>query len=586
MLQDSEKLLNWLKSIKFDEYYTLFQNAAYDLQTISRMTPEDLTAIGITKPEQRRRLKNEINRLNIEDGIPNYWPTGLDEWLELIRLTDYVKKLKEQGYTTLEKIVDVDVEDLEEIGIKKLGHQKRIMLAIKKLQSLAKGSSSNNTNGSNTLTSGQLNHYSSASSLQSSVNLNSSLNSLNSSHSTTSKSSSLMHNNLYLPLQSQPIYQTFQEVAIYTNRQNSTKGVSPDGQNGSNVNSVNSSVNSSASIAGLIQHQQQNGTPTTPELKTFQQISTASNTNSNTSNTISLQPDQLSISSSSNSLVSSLNNSSNSAMNLPPLLNGQYAYLSNGNLNSYHQLINGHHHPQLINGQINGQIINGQFISNGQIAQLTHHPQMIINRGRSMESLSHGQQIVEPIYGVRQIVIGQATTAIVDGQTVQVIYANNNHLQHQQQQNQNEMYLIYNNDMDGTATLNRPKNLIKNRPVAKIAAKTRDLNGLTDSNGGLIGGDNINEQKLLANQQIYGNLNGGSNYNGVMNNTVIANNMINANLNNQYAQYMDNTIYENNVYIQEQQKLTNNGNNVGLQDRNSYIYATLKRGKKNTATNT
>lgn len=39
-MTESEKLLNWLKSIKFDEYFTLFQNAAYDLQTVTRMTPE------------------------------------------------------------------------------------------------------------------------------------------------------------------------------------------------------------------------------------------------------------------------------------------------------------------------------------------------------------------------------------------------------------------------------------------------------------------------------------------------------------------------------------------------------------------
>ena len=124
-------------------------------------------------------------------------------------------------------------------------------------------------------------------------------------------------------------------------------------------------------------------------------------------------------------------------MNLPPLLlNGQYGYLSNGNVNSYHQLINGTHHPQIINGQlVNGQLINGQLISNNLVTngQLSHPQVMMINRGRSMESLPHAQQIAEPIYGVRQIVNGQSTTAIVDGQTVQVIYANGNHLQQQQQ---------------------------------------------------------------------------------------------------------------------------------------------------------
>lgn len=516
------------------------------------------------------------------------------------------------------------------------------MLAIKKLQSLAKGSNNNKTtsNGFNT---GQLNHYSSASSLQSSTNLNSSLNSLNSTHSTASKSSSLLHTNLYLPLQTQPIYgihtghQTYQEVPINTNR-NSTKlnnssNVSPDGQCLSN----NTSVNSNMSIGGLInQNGNTNGTtPTTPELKTFQQLSTSSATNS-TSTISNAQPNSHenhhqafltngngSISSSSNSLASSLNNSSNSALNLPPLLinnqHQQYAYI-NG------QLVNTSGQSQLVNGQpqiINGQIINGQLVNTG--LQLTNHQLnghhlinnsqlnqlptqvMMVSRGRSLESLAHHHEprgsepiyeVRQPIYDVRQIVNGQTAISVIDGQPVQVIYANANQVQNQmqnqdqktntiylqpQQQNPNEMYLFLNNDMDGTATLNRPKNLIKNRPIAKIAAKTRDLNGMTDGN--LID-DNISEQKqaILANQQIYGNfpLNGNHHQNvSLMNNNVITNNMINTNLNNGYASYLDNNaqqqIYENNAYIQ-QQKLINGNNN--LQERNSYIYATLKRNKK------
>ena len=501
-----------------------------------------------------------------------------------------------------------------------IGHQKRIMLAIKKLQSLAKGSSSSNTNGGN---SNHLNHYSSASSLQSSTNLNSSLNSLNSSHSTTSKSSSLLHANLYLPLQTQPIYgvhaghQTYQEVAINTNR-NSTKlnGTSPDGV------SNNTSVNSSLSLGGLIGNS--NGTPTTPELKTFQQLSTGSTTSSTvTSTTVHPSHHQLisehlngSIGSSSNSLASSLNNSSNSAsVNLPPLLvtsnghhlvngtvNGQptYAYL-NGNLNGNHAtLINGAQIGQM-GAQINGQIVNGQhhLINGNRIASSTQLNQMppqvvMVSRGRSMESLPHHP---EPIYGVsRQMLNGQTAIATVDGQQmpVQVIYANANQLQatdangqtiYLQPQTTNEMYLILNNDMDGTATLNRPKNLTKNRPVAKIAAKTRELNGMTDQNGQL--DDNISEQKqaLLANQQIYGNLQSlnGANYPNGMSNTVIVNNMINANLNNgQLAFVPDQQIYESSAFLQ--QKLANgmaNGMaNGALQDRNSYIYATLKRSKK------
>lgn len=36
----------WLTELQFEEYFTLFASAGYDLATITRMTPEDLTAIG------------------------------------------------------------------------------------------------------------------------------------------------------------------------------------------------------------------------------------------------------------------------------------------------------------------------------------------------------------------------------------------------------------------------------------------------------------------------------------------------------------------------------------------------------------
>ena len=37
---------------------------------------QDLTAIGITKPAHRKRLKAEIARLHIHDGIPDFCPVG------------------------------------------------------------------------------------------------------------------------------------------------------------------------------------------------------------------------------------------------------------------------------------------------------------------------------------------------------------------------------------------------------------------------------------------------------------------------------------------------------------------------------
>ncbi|XP_003748269.1 caskin-2-like [Galendromus occidentalis] len=132
--KDQEVLAMWLKNLHFEEYLPLFVNSGYDMPTISRMTPEDLTAIGITRPQHRRKLKQEISKLNISDGIPDYKPDNLLLWLKLLRLDQYAPALTGQGYTTIDKVAELTWEDLEEIGIQKLGHQKKLMLAIKKVK--------------------------------------------------------------------------------------------------------------------------------------------------------------------------------------------------------------------------------------------------------------------------------------------------------------------------------------------------------------------------------------------------------------------------------------------------------------------
>ncbi|XP_076305649.1 uncharacterized protein LOC143222691 isoform X2 [Tachypleus tridentatus] len=138
-IPDKDILQAWLISLHFEDYFQLFVRAGYDMPTISRMTPEDLTAIGIKKPTHRRRLKAEIDRLNITDGLPEYKPDTLLEWLQLLRLEEYYKTLYRQGYNTVDRVTELTWEDLEEIGIQKLGHQKKIMLAIKRVKDINSG---------------------------------------------------------------------------------------------------------------------------------------------------------------------------------------------------------------------------------------------------------------------------------------------------------------------------------------------------------------------------------------------------------------------------------------------------------------
>ncbi|XP_042360420.1 caskin-2-like isoform X3 [Plectropomus leopardus] len=134
--KDAEAIYQWLSEFQLQQYTGNFINAGYDVPTISRMTPEDLTAIGVTKPGHRKKISIEINNLNIPEWLPEYIPSDLGEWLSAIGLPQYHKKLSENGYDSISIVKDLTWEDLQEIGITKLGHQKKLMLAVKKLSDI------------------------------------------------------------------------------------------------------------------------------------------------------------------------------------------------------------------------------------------------------------------------------------------------------------------------------------------------------------------------------------------------------------------------------------------------------------------
>ncbi|XP_058809668.1 caskin-1 isoform X2 [Phymastichus coffea] len=129
----------WLAELQFDEYFPNFASAGYDLATITRMTPEDLTAIGIKKPNHRKRLKAEIDNLNAGDGLPEHVPGSLEEWLRLLRLEEYLGALHQQGMRSVDDVTTLTWEDLEDIGIVRLGHQKKLLLAIKRIKDIKAG---------------------------------------------------------------------------------------------------------------------------------------------------------------------------------------------------------------------------------------------------------------------------------------------------------------------------------------------------------------------------------------------------------------------------------------------------------------
>nr|CAI9700453.1 unnamed protein product [Rangifer tarandus platyrhynchus] len=85
--KDAQAIHNWLSEFQLEGYTAHFLQAGYDVPTISRMTPE----------------------------------------------------LVSSGYDSMGLVADLTWEELQEIGVNKLGHQKKLMLGVKRLAELRRG---------------------------------------------------------------------------------------------------------------------------------------------------------------------------------------------------------------------------------------------------------------------------------------------------------------------------------------------------------------------------------------------------------------------------------------------------------------
>ncbi|KAM7394518.1 hypothetical protein PAMP_021315 [Pampus punctatissimus] len=100
---------------------------------------KDLTGIGVMKPGHRKKLTSEISKLPSTDWLPDHKPANLADWLSHLGLSQYYQVLVQNGYENIDFISDISLEDLQEIGITKLGHQKKLMLGVRRLKDLQRG---------------------------------------------------------------------------------------------------------------------------------------------------------------------------------------------------------------------------------------------------------------------------------------------------------------------------------------------------------------------------------------------------------------------------------------------------------------
>ncbi|KAK4468679.1 hypothetical protein MN116_007862 [Schistosoma mekongi] len=128
---DDEALFAWLRSVGLSRLSGCLSKSGFDLWTLCHTTPEELNACGITNPCDRLMLRNHLNSLQLSDPFTEKkLPASVHEWLVQLHLHQYWPKFNDQGLITFEQIIRITWDDLEEIGISKLGHQKKFITAI------------------------------------------------------------------------------------------------------------------------------------------------------------------------------------------------------------------------------------------------------------------------------------------------------------------------------------------------------------------------------------------------------------------------------------------------------------------------
>uniref|UniRef100_A0A665UN82 Si:dkeyp-9d4.3 n=1 Tax=Echeneis naucrates TaxID=173247 RepID=A0A665UN82_ECHNA len=134
-----QAVVAWLGEFQLQFYTTHFLTAGYDLDTISRMTPEDLTAIGVMKPGHRKKMTSEISKLPSTDWLPDHKPVRLS--CLLYRTVKGILLL----LCTMQKLFTL-VCLLELLSIfpnctvsLQSRHQKKLMLGVRRLKELQRG---------------------------------------------------------------------------------------------------------------------------------------------------------------------------------------------------------------------------------------------------------------------------------------------------------------------------------------------------------------------------------------------------------------------------------------------------------------
>ncbi|KAL7668918.1 hypothetical protein ACOME3_009600 [Neoechinorhynchus agilis] len=126
---------DFLSSCQLNEYIDVFIEHGIDMNLVHTLTPQHMIAIGITNPIHRRILRNAIlglNRGSFFQSLPH--TRRIRQLLDHVNLSLYHDTLVEQGYRSVNDLLTISEEDMDDIGITKLGHQVIFTSLLKQLR--------------------------------------------------------------------------------------------------------------------------------------------------------------------------------------------------------------------------------------------------------------------------------------------------------------------------------------------------------------------------------------------------------------------------------------------------------------------
>ncbi|KJE94886.1 hypothetical protein CAOG_009857 [Capsaspora owczarzaki ATCC 30864] len=134
---DGHEIANWLASVELSQYADMLIVNGFDkLGFISEAVQEDFALAGVTMVGHRKKLQWTAESVAAKTPFQHTRPRSVRQWLEGIELLELEATLLDNGYDDINFVAQITDEELISLGIKLVGHRRRILNSLARLNGL------------------------------------------------------------------------------------------------------------------------------------------------------------------------------------------------------------------------------------------------------------------------------------------------------------------------------------------------------------------------------------------------------------------------------------------------------------------